>query len=169
MNHAKNMYEYHVWANKVLLERVKELPESVLFEEVRSSYTNIAQTFSHIYVVDVMWLLVVKGVSMQEALETSMALLERTNLYSVDKFVQSYEELASQYEEWMNNQNDLEQKIELNNPWSGARKTTYSEILLHVANHGTYHRGNITTMLRQQGYASTMNDFSLYWYQAAAN
>ncbi|MDQ0268573.1 DinB family protein [Cytobacillus purgationiresistens] len=165
MNHAKNMYEYHIWANKMLLERLKELPSNVLYEEVSSSYPNIAQTFSHIYVVDVMWLQVLKGMDMQEALEASMAFLEQTNLYSVDEFVKSYEELALQYEEWMNSQKDLEQKINLNNPWSGARATSYSEILFHVANHGTYHRGNITTMLRQQGYASTMNDLSLFWYQ----
>lgn len=165
MNHAKHMYEYHVWANMVLLERIKELPNNVLFEEVSSSYPNIAQTFSHIYVVDVMWLQVLKGIEMQDALEGSMALLERTNSYSVDEFIKSFEELASQYEEWMISQKDLEQKINLNNPWSGARDTAYSEILFHVANHGTYHRGNVTTMLRQQGYASTMTDFALYWYQ----
>lgn len=166
MNHAKNMYKYHLWANKVLLERIKELPSNVLYKEVNSSYPNIAQTFSHIYVVDVMWLQVLKGIGMQEALEASMALLEKTNLYSVDEFIKYFEELASQYEEWMNSQKDLEQKINLNNPWSGARETAYSEILFHVANHGTYHRGNITTMLRQQGHASTMNDLALYWYQS---
>ncbi|MDQ0225712.1 DinB family protein [Metabacillus niabensis] len=166
MNHAKHMYEYHVWANKVLLERIKELPSNVLYEEVSSSYPNIAQTFSHIYVVDVMWLQALKGIEMQEALEGSMALLERTNSYSVDEFIKSFEEVASQYEEWMNSQKDLEQKMNLNNPWSGARDTAYSEILFHVANHGTYHRGNVTTMLRQQGYASTMTDFALYWYQS---
>ena len=113
-----------------------------------------------------MWLQVLKGFDMKEALEASIALLEKINLYSVDEFVESFEELASQYEEWMNSQKDLEQKINLNNPWSGARETAYSEIIFHVANHGTYHRGNITTMLRQLGYASTMNDFSLYWYQS---
>ncbi|CAH2464302.1 MULTISPECIES: DinB family protein [Bacillus cereus group] len=166
MNHAKNMYKYHLWANKVLLERIKELPSNVLYKEANSSYPNIAQTFSHIYVVDVMWLQVLKGIGMQEALEASMALLEKTNLYSVDEFIKYFEELASQYEEWMNSQKDLEQKINLNNPWSGARETAYSEILFHVANHGTYHRGNITTMLRQQGHASTMNDLALYWYQS---
>lgn len=166
MNHAKNMYKYHLWANKVLLERIKELPSNVLYKEANSSYQNIAQTFSHIYVVDVMWLQVLKGIGMQEALEASMSLLEKTNLYSVDEFIKSFEELASQYEEWMNSQKDLEQKINLNNPWSGARETAYSEILFHVANHGTYHRGNITTMLRQQGHASTMNDLALYWYQS---
>ncbi|MBE7106356.1 DUF664 domain-containing protein [Bacillus cereus] len=166
MNHAKNMYEYHLWANKMLLERIKELPSNVLYKEVNSSYPNIAQTFSHIYVVDVMWLQVLKGIGMQEALEASMSLLEKTNVYSVDEFIKSFEELASQYEEWMNSQKDLEQKINLNNPWSGARETAYAEILFHVANHGTYHRGNITTMLRQQGHASTMNDLALYWYQS---
>ncbi|EJQ91314.1 MULTISPECIES: DinB family protein [Bacillus cereus group] len=166
MNHAKNMYKYHLWANKVLLERIKELPSNVLYKEANSSYPNIAQTFSHIYVVDVMWLQVLKGIGMQEALEASMALLEKTNLYSVDEFIKSFEELASQYEEWMNSQKDLEQKINLNNPWSGARETAYSEIVFHVANHGTYHRGNITAMLRQQGHASTMNDLALYWYQS---
>ncbi|MGP4039081.1 DinB family protein [Gracilibacillus sp. D59] len=166
MNHARNMYEYHIWANKVLLERIKELPSNVLYEEVSSSYPTIAKTFSHIYVVDVTWLQVLKGIEMQEALEASMVFLEKTNVYSVDEFVKSYGELASQYEEWMNSQNDLEQKINLNNPWTGARETAYSEILFHVANHGTYHRGNITTMLRQQGYTSTMNDLALYWYQS---
>jgi len=166
MNHAKNMYEYHIWANKVLLERIKELPSNVLYEEVSSSYPNIAQTFSHIYVVDVMWLQVLKGIDMQEALEASIAFLEKIKLYSADEFVKANVELASQYEEWINSQKDLEQKINLNNPWSGDRETAYSEILFHVTNHGTYHRGNITTMLRQQGYDSTMNDFSLYWYQS---
>jgi uncharacterized damage-inducible protein DinB len=36
MNHAKNMYQYHVWANKALVERIKELPSNVLYEEVHS-------------------------------------------------------------------------------------------------------------------------------------
>ncbi|MBZ5518892.1 DinB family protein [Bacillus sp. NEAU-CP5] len=165
MNHAKNMYQYHVWANKALLERIKELPSNVLYKEVRSSYPTIAQTFSHIFAVDAMWLQVLKGIDMQEAVEGSAAYAERAHLYSADEFAASYEELASQFEEWMNSQTDLEQKMNLNNPWLGYRETAYSEILFHVANHGTYHRGSITTMLRQQGYASAMNDLVLYWYQ----
>lgn len=164
MNHAKNMYEYHVWANKMLLERMRELPSYVLYEEIKSSYSTIAQTFSHIYVVDVMWLQVLKGIDMQEAFQAARIMVEKVNLYSLDEFIKSNEELSSQYENWMSSHQDLEQKINVNNPWSGSRNTAYSEILFHVANHGTYHRGNITTMLRQQGYESIMNDFSLYWY-----
>ena len=163
MNHPKNMYEYHNWAITLFLNRMKELPDNVLYEEVKSSYSSIAKTFSHIYAVDSMWLNVLKGVDMQEALQSAMELMEKANLYSVDEFIISFEKCALQYEEWMNEQ-DLERKINVNNPWSGPRETSFAEILLHIANHGTYHRGNITTMLRQQGYASISNDFSSYWY-----
>nr|WGD63985.1 DinB family protein [Bacillus subtilis]WGD77187.1 DinB family protein [Bacillus subtilis] len=34
----------------------------------------------------------------------------------------------------------------MQNPSSGIMKTTVSELLPHVVNHGTYHRGNITAM-----------------------
>ncbi len=165
MNHAKTMYNYHIWANGVLLERLKELPADVLHTQVQSSYSTIAETFSHIYVVDLMWLRVLQGMDMQEALSASMSLLEETNVYSIAQFSASFQELAQSYNEWMANETDFEQRILLENPWSGARKTSYSEILFHTANHGTYHRGNITAMLRQQGHASAMNDLCLYWYQ----
>jgi hypothetical protein len=36
--------------------------------------------------------------------------------------------LASQFEEWMNSQTDLEQKMNLNNPWLGYRETAYSDL-----------------------------------------
>ncbi len=95
-----------------------------------------------------MWLQVLKGIDMQEAFQAARTLVEKTNFYSLDEFIKANEELATQYEKWMSSQQDLEQKINVNNPWSGSRNTAYSEILFHVANHGTYHRGNITTMLR---------------------
>lgn len=43
-------------------------------------------------------------------------------------------------------------------------KTTVSELLPHVVNHGTYHRGNITAMVRQAGYASAPTDYGLYLF-----
>jgi uncharacterized damage-inducible protein DinB len=43
-------------------------------------------------------------------------------------------------------------------------KTSVSELVPHVVNHGTYHRGNITAMLRQMGYASVSTDYGIYLY-----
>jgi uncharacterized damage-inducible protein DinB len=167
MNYPAKMYEYHIWANQTILGRIKELPSSVLQQEVNTSFPTIAHALSHIYAVDKSWYLVLTGTGMPEALQACMPLNVST-LHAVDEYVNSFEELAKQYREWFHSQPDLEQTILLDNPYAGIRQTRLSEIVLHVVNHGTYHRGNVSTMLRQLGHASTMNDYALFWYQEPA-
>ncbi|MDQ6419333.1 DinB family protein [Paenibacillus sp. LHD-117] len=168
MNHPVQMFNYHAWANQTLLGKIKELPSSVLRQEVNISFPTIAQAFGHIYAVDSSWLQVLKGTGMREALETSMPLERETLLYSVDEFADRFARLAEQYREWFRSQTDMEQTILLENPYAGTRRTRLSEIVLHTVNHGTYHRGNVSTMFRQLGYASTMTDYALFWYQEPA-
>lgn len=37
-NHSVEMFNYHTWANQTILGRIKELPSSVLSQEVNSSF-----------------------------------------------------------------------------------------------------------------------------------
>ncbi|MBD2869154.1 DinB family protein [Paenibacillus arenilitoris] len=166
-NHPVEMFNYHAWATQTILGRIKELPASVLSQEVNSSYPTIAHALSHIYAVDTMWYLVLTGMSMPEALQECISMNESV-LDTVDEYADRFARLAEQYREWFRSQADLEQTVLLDNPFAGIRQTRLSEIVLHVANHGTYHRGNVSTMLRQLGHASTMNDYALFWYQAPA-
>ncbi|PEY31715.1 damage-inducible protein DinB [Bacillus cereus] len=166
-NHPVEMFKYHTWANQTILGRIKELPSSVLSQEVNSSFPTIAYALSHIYAVDKMWYLVLTGTEMKEALQACIPLNESI-LDSVDEYAHIFAELSEQYREWFRSQTDLEQTILLENPFAGIRQTRLSEIVLHLVNHGTYHRGNVSTMLRQLGHASTMNDYSLFWYQEPA-
>lgn len=165
MNHPEKLYDYNAWATQTLLGRIKELPSSVLQQEVNTSFPTIGEAFAHIYAVEKCWLQVLSGISMPKALEACLPLQQELLRYSVDEFTNTFNELAEQYRTWFQNQDDLEQTIELDNPYAGTRSTQLSEIVLQVVNHGTYHRGNVSTMLRQLGHASTMNDYSLFWYQ----
>jgi uncharacterized damage-inducible protein DinB len=36
------------------------------------------------------------------------------------------------------------------------------DILIHVGNHGTYHRGQIAMLLREKGYNPVSTDYILY-------
>lgn len=167
MNHPEQMYNYHTWANQTILGRIKELPPSVLIEEVNSSFPTLAHALNHIYVVDKMWYLVLTGMDMREALQACMPLNENI-LGSVDEYIQIFARLTDQYCEWFQSQDNLEQTVLLDNPFAGIRQTRLSEMVLHLVNHGSYHRGNISTMLRQLGHASVMNDYALFWYQEPA-
>ncbi|WP_145051152.1 DinB family protein [Paenibacillus xylanexedens] len=167
MNHPQEMYQYHTWATHTILGRIQELPDSVLHQEVKSSFPTIAHALSHMYAVDQMWYLVLTGISMPEALQLCMPRNEE--IYdAVEDYSQRFAELSEQYTTWFLDHIDLEQTILLDNPFAGIRDTRLAEIVFHLINHGTYHRGNISTMLRQLGHASIMNDYSLFWYTKPA-
>lgn len=165
-NHPATMYAYHVWANQVIQERIRELPPGVLSLEVNSSFPTLAHALSHIYAVDKMWYLVVTGTGMREAFEECRP-LNTSILDTVESYMDLYTELSGQFQQWLDQRTvlDLEQTLLLDNPFAGVRQTRLSEMLFHLVNHGTYHRGNISTMLRQLGYASAMNDYAFFWYQ----
>ncbi len=75
-----------------------------------------------------------------------------------------YEELTTRYQAFLHEQDDLEHTVVVETPLGEPLTTSLSGILFHVVNHGTYHRGNITAMLRQLGHASVMQDYVLYMY-----
>lgn len=167
MNYPSEMFNYHTWASQTILRRIKELPTAVLHQEVNSSFPTIAHALNHIYAVDKMWYMVLTGTDMGEALQECMPLNGRI-LQTVDEYVKLFTELSEQFRKWIGSEPDLDRTIMLNNPYAGMRETRLSEIVLQVANHGSYHRGNISTMLRQLGHASTMNDYVLFLYQQPA-
>ncbi|MFJ7744525.1 DinB family protein [Peribacillus sp. NPDC097295] len=165
MNHPVQMFNYNAWATQTLLGRIKELPSSVMQQEVNTSFSTIGEAFAHVYAIEKCWLQILRGTSMSKAIEACLPLQQETLRYSVEEFMVAFSELAEQYKAWFRSQDDLEQAIVLENPYVGTRSTRLSEIAFHIVNHGTYHRGNISTMLRQLGHASTMNDYSFFWYQ----
>jgi len=164
-NHCVEMYNYHAWATGTILRRIKELPSTVLSEEVNSAFPTIGEVFSHMYTVEKSWLHVLNGDSMSKALEACLPLQQELLRSSVDEFTALFTELAEQFKTRLLEQDDLERTILLENPYAGTRNTRLSEIVLQVVNHATYHRGNVSSMLRQLGYPSVMTDYALYWYQ----
>ncbi|MER2124266.1 MAG: DinB family protein [Exiguobacterium indicum] len=165
MNAGKTMYGYHKWAMQLMLDHMGALPNNFLNKEVKSSYPTIAKTLSHILAVDTMWIHVLEKVDFQQALQDARSQLPLTDVYTIEEFKTAFNNIALEYQTFLNQNSNLTMTIHVDNPWSGPRETTIEEILLHVANHGTYHRGNITTMLRQQNESSLMMDYSLFWYE----
>lgn len=52
----------------------------------------------------------------------------------------------------------LTQEVNYQNS-KGSFSNTIEEILMHVCNHGTYHRGQLAKMLKQAGYAPPVTDY----------
>lgn len=165
INPTLEMYDYHVWANQKMVDRLKELSQDVYNKEMQSIFPSISKALSHIYLTDHLWLDVISGKSMNEAFAVVNQFTEQTESKSIEEIESSFFDLSKRYKAFLSVQEDMEKVIVVDNPYAGLLTTSISESILHVVTHGSYHRGNIAAMLRQQGHASVMQDYGLYLYK----
>ena len=137
---------YNIWANHKLLEAILALPEEKQKQELPSSFNSLYTTVLHMFHAESVWW-------------QRMKLQERIIL-PMETFKGSMQELASeslqqnrQWQEWVNNATDpmLEHVFQYYNQKKESFKQPTYQMLLHVFNHGTYHRGQLVNMLRQLG------------------
>ncbi|MBL3645865.1 DinB family protein [Bacillus sp. RHFB] len=166
MNHPEpvlEMYSYHAWANGVIIDRLNELPEHIYHKEIQSGFSSVSKVLSHIYLTDYAWFDIISGISMDEAMASSSELKEEVEKRSIEEMKKTFIDLYERNKAILGTE-DMEKVMVVDNPYAGSLETNISESVLHVVTHGSYHRGNIATMLRQMGHTSVMQDFGLYLY-----
>jgi uncharacterized damage-inducible protein DinB len=160
-NDATQMYEYNVWANKQIFARLKELPEDVYSKEVQSVFPSIASVLAHMYLAELSWLEAFLGERTEEAMKRTWEMQEETEMKSLEEMEGLFKDIADRYRKFLSN---VENRV-LESPLEGDTvQMNVEEVLPHIANHGTYHRGNISAMLHQLGHSSVMTDYVLYVY-----
>ncbi|SEN73394.1 DinB family protein [Lihuaxuella thermophila] len=164
-HHALQLYDYHVWANQRIVERLKELPEEICHKEIQSVFSSISEVLTHIYLVDTLWLSVMSGDSFDETMVKLERTKEETKGKTTGEMQTMFLDLSKQYKEFLDRREDLDQPVTYEHPRFGKLEASLSELVQHVVNHGTYHRGNITAMLRQLGHAGVSTDFVFYLYE----
>lgn len=163
-NQAKEMYDYHAWANSKIFERLKELPEDLYKKELKPSiFPSLQMVMIHIYLTDSLWLEVMSGKDMKEVWGANDQLRVEAEACMLAEMETMYDELNEKYKAFIQ-QNDMEKVFTVDNPYAGLLDTTPTETIFHISTHGNYHRGNIAAMLRQEGHASIMQDYGLYLY-----
>jgi uncharacterized damage-inducible protein DinB len=161
---ALKMYNYHVWANGVIIDRLKELPKEIYHKEIQSGFSSVSKVLSHIYLTDYAWFDIISGKSMNDAMAFTNQLREQVETKSIEEMKKIFLDLSERNKALLTSREDIEKLIVVDNPYAGLLETSISESVLHVVTHGSYHRGNIATMLRQMGHTSVMQDFGLYLY-----
>lgn len=161
---AIQQYNYHRWANDRFFEHLKSLPAEVYDKEIISVFSSIQEVLIHIYQTDGMWLSVMAKDSFSKTMEIIRELKEKSHGNSLPEIQQLYKEMNEQYIEFLNSHDKLDQNFTVSHPKYGDLDTSVTEMVKHIVNHGTYHRGNITAMLRQQGHPGPSTDYIFYLY-----
>jgi uncharacterized damage-inducible protein DinB len=149
---------YHIWANQSLLDVINQLPGEKQKQEVPSSFKSLYLTLLHMLDAESIWW-------------QRMKLLERIQVPS-ENFNGTLKELGNnmihqnkQWNEWISAVNDhqLQHVFQYQNSKREQFKQPIYQMLLHVFNHGTYHRGQLVNILRQLGVEKIPATDFIYW------
>lgn len=137
---------YNIWANQLLLDAINQLPEEKQKQELPSSFKSLYATVLHMLDAENIWW-------------QRMKLQERITRPS-ENFTGDMKEAGNallnqnrQWDEWIKNANDhqLQHVFHYQNTKKEQFKQPIYQMLLHMLNHGTYHRGQLVNMMRQLG------------------
>ena len=154
----RELFEYNYWARDRQLQACAALTQDQFLRPMGSSYSSLRDTLAHLVAAEWVWLERWRGHSptMLEAKEYSAEKFPTLGVVqgrwrAVEEGVRGY--LATLNEEMLSR--PLSYINVKGEPW------TYPlwQSLLHVANHQTYHRGQVTTLLRQLGVEAPPIDY----------
>lgn len=164
-HHLLRLYDYHIWANQKVFGHLKELPQNIYHKEIQSVFSSISEVIVHIYITDTIWLGIMAGDSFDDIVKLGNQLREKTKGKSIEEIETMFVDLSGQYKAFFDRQENLDQAVFPEHPHFGRLETNLFELVQHVVNHGTYHRGNVTAMLRQLGHPGVMTDYVLYLFE----
>ena len=162
MTHADLMrlVEFNYWARDRVLAAVGALSAEQYTRDLGNSFRSVRDTLVHVYSAEWVWLQRWQGAS-------------PTSPLSVD----DYPDLETLTRAWHLLERDLREfvgaldvagveKVHDYRLLSGQPgRSVLWQMVQHVVNHGTYHRGQVTTMLRQLGAAAPKSTDLITFYR----
>jgi uncharacterized damage-inducible protein DinB len=151
------LFAYNRWATARALEPVSALTPEEFSREVGGSFPSVHKTLAHIYAAEWIWLERWQGRSPralppEQEVPTLEALVEKWSL------VENWQRV---FVEGLTDARMAEVVTYVN-----VKGETWSyplgEMLVHLVNHSTYHRGQVATMLRQLGKIPRSTDYLAY-------
>jgi uncharacterized damage-inducible protein DinB len=133
---------YKAWANNLMHHSLSVLPESELVAKRQIVFGNILRTLNHVYLMDSVWKAHLEGVPHNITTRNPETSPPFTELLEAQQHIDTW------YVEYADTlRNKLYDKISFTFIGGGTGAMTRGDILLHVANHATYHRGHIAAMI----------------------
>jgi len=147
---ARRHLRYSTWASRRLLDAVLALPAEQRARDLGTSHKGVMETLGHILMADRAWLHRVLGTAAEpssEPIEVEWPRIQR-----------GWEEWAASITDA-----DLPRVIEFKDLRGNPHRSAICDIVMHVVNHGTLHRGQVMAMMRQLGAAPPPTDLIFFY------
>jgi uncharacterized damage-inducible protein DinB len=149
---------YNYWANQELTKKVLSISSEQQEAEVKSSFPSLKATLIHMWDAESIWW---QRMKLHENIVIPSLTFHPTTQEAVNGLLQQ----SKEWMEWVRQASvpQLEHAFSYQNSKKEQFKQPVWEMLMHMFNHGTFHRGQLVTILRQLGEEKLpMTDFIHY-------
>jgi uncharacterized damage-inducible protein DinB len=142
LDNARMLARYNAWSNKVMFDAVAALPAGEATKERKSLFKNMVHTLNHNYVIDAIW----RG--HLEGRGHGYTARNTPDHPPLDELKLQQAAMDAWYLDWTAALTDqtLGEKVHFELIGGNPGSMTRYEILLHVVNHTSYHRGFVCDM-----------------------
>jgi uncharacterized damage-inducible protein DinB len=142
------LLDYHYWARDRLLDAIAPLASEAFTRDMGSSFRSIRDTIVHVYLAEWAWYSRWQGHS-----PTEFPALD--SFPDVAAVRAAWSELETRVGGFLESlgEDDVTRVFDYRLFSGQPGRSAFWQMLQHVVNHASYHRGQVTTMLRQLGAA----------------
>lgn len=149
MKHLFEQYAaYNVWANHKIIFTIEQLDPGLWYQQTPSSFDSLFKTILHTWDAESAWW---QRMHLHENIIVPSRIFEPAFKDACNGWLHQ----SMQWENYIRsddfNEAVIGSKVVYKNSRGDAFQQPVSEILLHVFNHSTYHRGQLITMLHALG------------------
>jgi uncharacterized damage-inducible protein DinB len=161
---VRTLYLFNQWANRNVVGACAALTEEQFTRPMGNSFPSVRDTLAHIYGAEWAWYERLFG----RAPASLAAGMESPDFATLQKKFEEHDAKLVDHVSKLS-EADLHRVLEYKNLAGKELSNPLWQIFQHLANHGTYHRGQITTMLRQLGAKPVSTDLIGYYREQAAH
>jgi uncharacterized damage-inducible protein DinB len=152
---SSKLLRFNTWANRLIAEQIQSFPNELFTKPAGGSFGSLKAVMVHLLESDYLWLNRWKGIPLAEIpvwkLDTAGDIIKIWTPLQ-DEMVRVAESLES----------EPGTPIKFITRKGTPYTMPFEELAIHVANHGTYHRGQLTHMMRDLGQSPVSTDYFIF-------
>ena len=156
MDYLQTLMRYKAWANELVFDAAAKLPQAELTAPRKIVFGSMLRTLNHVYAMDEAWRAHLEGRPHGYTTRNPEACPPLAELRDAQKAIDGW---FVQYADSLSREDEI---VDFQFIGGGPGAMTRRDILLHVANHGTYHRGTVAAMMYQAGVAPPTTDLPVF-------
>ncbi len=139
------LYRYNAWANARVLGAI---------QQQKVADDKILTLMSHVLTAQLIWLHRIMILPLPD--------LELWKQYTLDQLIEMSEEASDRWLHYIAEHDSFDTMLRYNNYIGHSYENKVENIMIHLVNHGTYHRGQVALLMRERGHEPINTDFITY-------